>query len=470
MNAPGPKRIKSPLQRGPPIPRGLSKRLRRSLVSLQFALRRPPKLALCLSLLASFLVLLLLFFSTGGFVSAKFSGPHAILSFAHRRHAPDSALSPEACDRKYDQAWQVARDDGREAVKKEVVEIAYFVQVGADSVHLLPRLFARIHHPRNVYVVHVDAKVEEIRRRVVEELVSDSEVYSKNVHVMKSEMITYKAISMVLNTLAAMTIALEKHATWDYFINLSGADYPLVGPEEQARLLSRPKVPNGRLNFVSFFPRKEWKPYSFRIRNMHWDPAAVGYQSSKSQLHLLRGQKTNPLEKHRGFVFTKAEAWMILSRPFVTFVLRSGFAKRMLMNHVHVLSVAEHYFADVLYNHPFWKTTIVPDGMRRVVWYLKHRRSGQHPYVLDTGTGPFAFWEYISETKSLFARKFSEADHPMMDRVDREMNGHGMNVKDEFAEDRKVFYRRIVDHFDDLTKKTLALQRYSYPRAAYPNL
>lgn len=475
MTGPASKKPKSPHRSSNPnLPRTIGKRLRRSILSFQFALqRRPPKAVLFLSVVAIFLVGIVFQVTFWGFVVNKFTGSNAILEFAYN-HKPDSTFSEDSCTHKYDQAWAVMRDDGTAAAKKNIVEIAYFVQVGSDAVALLPRLFTRIHHPRNVYIIHIDTKVDKRLRQGIQDLIAHSPLYSKNMYMLKSEMVTYKAISMVTNTIAAMTLALEKHTTWDYFINLSGADYPLVSPEDQARLLTRPRVPIGRLNFVSFFPRKEWKPYSFRVRNMHWDPAVVGFQSSKSRLRLLRGQKTNPLEPHRAYIFTKAEAWMILSRPFVQFVVRSGFAKRMLVNHVHVLSVPEHYFTDILYNHPFWNQTIVPDGFRRVVWYLKNRRSGQHPYVLDRGSTPFAFWEYIAETRSLFARKFSKPNCALMDRVDAQMSGHGLNASDPkldaFMLDRRTFYGRIVEHFDQLTKKTLAVQGYSYPNTAYPSI
>lgn len=387
----------------------------------------------------------------------------------------EGAFSEEAVERKYDEVWKVRRDNGSEAMGKDRMSIAYFIQVGADSVALLPRLFDRIHHEDNFYVVHIDAKVQESRRIWFKNFIEHNERYHKNMHMMESEMVTYKGISMVMNTIAGMTIALEKHPYWDYFINLSGADYPLVSPENQMKLLARPKAPLGRLNFISFFPEKEWVPYSFRVRLMHWDPAAVGIQNEANRLRLMRGFRTNPLEESRGYVFTKAEAWMILSRPFVSFVIRSSFAKRMLLNHVHILSVPEHYFADILYNHPFWKTTIVPDALRRVVWYLKNRRSGQHPYKLDAGPDPFTMWEYIETTKSLFARKFSRANSQMMDRVDLRQSGRGLNGTDQaevnkYADDRRVFYGRIVSYFDDLTRTTLQGQGYNLDPNAYPNL
>lgn len=453
----------------------LAKRIRKGIVSLQHSLRRPWR-AVAL-LFAAAVVLAVIFkratLNKAYHIMLRSHPTHAVLARAHQPQHIGSAFSEEACEKAFDQAWAVRKDDGKEAASMHKVPIAYFVQVGNDSVPLLSRLFDRIHQPENVYVLHVDAKVDMATRSRVADMVESDEKYAKNVHIMESEMVTYKAISMVTNTIAAMTLALEKSKDWKYFINLSGADYPLVAPERQMLLLARPRVPFGRLNFVTFFPEKEWKPYQFRIRNMHWDPAAVGYQSEQSKLRLLRGLKENPLEPHRGFVFTKAEAWMILSRPFVSFVVRSAFAKRMLINHMHVLSVPEHYFADVLYNHPFWRKTIVPDALRKVVWYLRNRRSGQHPFPLDGGPTVMSRWEYIANTRSLFARKFVKPDSELMDAIDLRQSGAGLTDSDprvnDFENDRQVFYNRIVRHFDALTKKSLELQGYTPPRGAFPN-
>lgn len=368
-------------------------------------------------------------------------------------------------------AWRL--DSG--GALPDAAKLAYFVQVGADSVALLPRLLDIVHLPRNVYVVHVDRKVDENARAGVVALVNESDRFRHNVYIMESEMVTYKGISMVLNTIAAMTLALEKDAHWHYFINLSGADYPLVSPEMQSLLLARPRVPPGRLNFISFFPEKEWKPYQFRVRMLHWDPAVVGHQAAGSRLRRISGMKDNLLEKSRAYDFVKAEAWMILSRPFVQFVVRSAFAKRMLLSHVHVLSAPEHYFADVLYNHPVWRRTLVPDGFRKVVWHHRNHRSGQHPYVLDKGESMYTFWQYIRATRSLFARKFSLPNSPLLARVDRELSGVGnrsdsTTTKARDSQQPHLFYANLVELFDSLTKSTLAKQRYAWPSGAYPPL
>ncbi len=208
---------------------------------------------------------------------------------------------------------------------------------------------------------------------------------------------------------------------------------------------------------------------------MHWDPAVAGLQSASARVRVFRGMKEYPLEKYRHFTFAKAEAWMILSRPFVKFVLRSTFAKKMLLNHVHVRSAPEHYFADVLYNHPMWRSTLVPDAFRKVVWVHKRRRSGQHPYVLDRGENIFSFWEYLKGTRSLFSRKFSIPDSPLLAHIDERLSGTMLDsssraamMSQEAKEERQQFYARMCAHFDEITQKTLRAQNVSWPPNAYP--
>lgn len=399
---------------------------------------------------------------------------HDQLNVSYTHFQPPSPFALDACVRPYDQAWSVLHARTPPPSPKSFAQIAFAIQASGDTVRLLPRLLARIHHERNVYVIHIDAKTTLEQRQKISAFINAHPRYMRNVHLFPSEMLTYKGISTVLNSIALMTLALSVHPDWDYYINLSASDYPLVSPDDICRLLARPQAPSGLLNFVWFFPRKEWIPYSFRVRFMFWDPAASGYQNPHTHLHYMVSQRTNPLEKHRAYIFTKAEAWSILSRPFVQFVVRSSFAKRMFLNHMHVLSVSEHFITDILFNHPVWRATVVPDAFRKVVWYFKGHRSGQHPYSLDRGPRTFAFWGDLEHAKSIFARKFTKPDSKLMDRIDVELSGYGLNSSDprleQFQKPRSTFYREIVDYFDKITQQTLKQQGYKWPITAYPKI
>ena len=453
--------------------RGITKPIRLILRKLQLVFKNPHKPTSIFFLLLCFVLLVILVELSHRTFIYLFSSNEQDISL-DLQNTNGSTVTWNKQYRKYDASWIMSQNTHNSGEPYDFVEIAYFIQAAGNSIVLLPRLFSRIHHQRHVYIVHMDAKVPASNRSYIVQLVQSNPEYAKNIHFLESEMITYKAITMVTNTLAGMTLALEKHKSWKYFINLSGVDYPLVSPENQGRLLARPKAQFGRLNFLTFFPRKEWAQYQFRIRNMHWDPAEAGKQNPNARLYLLRAYKTNPMEQFRAFTFTKAEAWMILSRPFVQFVVRSAYAKRMLLNHLHVLSVPEHYFADILYNHPIWRKTIVPDAFRKVLWYLNNNRSGQHPHVLDQGPTILSRWSYIEETTSLFARKISIHDSPLLDKIDTEMNGYATDNNENqpsLSKDaRQVFYKRIVNHFDTLTQETLKQQGVQWSELAYPEL
>jgi len=369
-----------------------------------------------------------------------------------------------------------ANEDTDLALRMADIKVYPEIKNSADTFSSLrledapvPRLLRVIYNPLNTYVVHVDLKVDAARRLVVKAYIENDSVLRKNVHWLPSEMVTYKGVSMVLNTLAAMNLGLrmskERDAPWHYFINLSGADYPLVSARNQQLLLGRPGVKLGRLNFMTLFPRKEWKPYDFRIRWMHWDARVAGASLKNGRLRAFRGMKNYPLEPYRHFLFSKAEAWMILSKPFVKFVVRSGYAKTMLLSHLYTRSTPEHYFADVLINHPIWKLTLVKDAFRRVVWYHNYRRSGQHPYLLDDKkyTG-LEFWDDIRNSDALFARKFSRSYGPLMAAIDHRLNGFNDNAtkmwKDNISEDsqkvsQRRFFNSVCTRFDQVTADTL---------------
>ena len=47
----------------------------------------------------------------------------------------------------------------------------------------------------------------------------------------KANLVTYRGPTMVANTLHAAAILLREGAEWDWFINLSSSDYPLMAQD-----------------------------------------------------------------------------------------------------------------------------------------------------------------------------------------------------------------------------------------------
>lgn len=96
---------------------------------------------------------------------------------------------------------------------------------------MLRRTLEALYHPNNQYVVHLDAESSAVERRDLKNYVDAQLVFRrmKNVRVIaKANLVTYRGPTMVANTLHAAAILLREGGDWDWFINLSAKDYPLV--------------------------------------------------------------------------------------------------------------------------------------------------------------------------------------------------------------------------------------------------
>lgn len=112
-----------------------------------------------------------------------------------------------------------------------VPRLAYFVSGSKGDLDRVWRLLQVIYHPRNQYVVHLDLESPAAERSELALRIANETVFAKvgNVHVIaKANMVTYRGATMVANTLHACAILLKKSKEWDWFINLSASDYPLV--------------------------------------------------------------------------------------------------------------------------------------------------------------------------------------------------------------------------------------------------
>lgn len=311
----------------------------------------------------------------------------------------------------------------------EEVIIAYFVQISSSSLLLVPRLLARIHHPLNKYALHFDQKIPLRSLMPIHNHIVSNPKY-KNVHIMKRESVTYRGVSMILNTLAAVEDLLAL-GEWHYFINLSGSDYPLVSPHNQRRLLGLPYVRERAANFFTTSSRSQWNTARyFRLRHIAVDGAlgSSPYEND-SKLHLL--PNNNPLFDRLFFEYVKGEGWVILTREACSFLLKNSYARKMLVALAYSQDPSEHFYVSVFWNDPVLNQTIIPHSLRTIYWKLNGVYSGQHPYVMDElrdPDGSYTVWKWLRRSPHFFARKFSDPDANLLDKIDNEMNGLGTNI------------------------------------------
>lgn len=295
--------------------------------------------------------------------------------------------------------------------------LAYFIQISSTTVSHLPRLLARIYHARNCYIIHFDKKVDTtLTNRVRTNMFKKNPHYRNNVKYMPPELITYRGVSMLLNTINAMRELLDFKSDWHYFINISGADYPLVSQTMMRQMLGRHL--EKPLNFLTYAPPEKWEEnIAYRVDNIYVD-AALTFQEEGGEVEQL--EATNPLSRKMKLRYTNAEAWMINSRQLCDFVINSAYARKMLLTFAYSIEASEHYFATLIWNHRDLNRTIVNHAMREVIWEHEGQLAGQHPFFIDEKKrdGSYMFSQRMLTAPTFFIRKFKNADSPLMDILD----------------------------------------------------
>ncbi|VAI01201.1 unnamed protein product [Triticum turgidum subsp. durum] len=113
---------------------------------------------------------------------------------------------------------------------------AYLISGSKGDAGMLRRCLLALYHPRNHYILHLDAEAPDSDRAALAAFVAGHPVLAaaRNVRVVeKANLVTYRGPTMVTTTLHAAAAFLwgegrGKGADWDWFINLSASDYPLV--------------------------------------------------------------------------------------------------------------------------------------------------------------------------------------------------------------------------------------------------
>lgn len=310
-------------------------------------------------------------------------------------------------------------------VSSSPLSIAFFVQVSAASLDLLPRLLLVMWHPRNVYVIHFDAKIDQNHTQSFRQAVSAVPRFN-NVYFLPAEPITYKGVSMLLNTLAAIEFLLDVSHHWDYFINLSGSDYPLVNTGTIGHLLAQPHISGTNMSFIQVSTEsKFWKSMKQSRFNYIYYDTALGLRHVPTT-QLLHTWQHHPLENSVGVQFVHSEAWIIAHRSLAHYAARSSNARKLLLLLSMMQDPEEHFFAMLAWNNERFNTSLAHHAFRAVFWELNGTMSGQHPYYVDEPDekGKFAFWDYyVSTSRCFFLRKVRNPRSAILDRIDRMMSG-----------------------------------------------
>ncbi|MBU4225373.1 MAG: beta-1,6-N-acetylglucosaminyltransferase [Chloroflexi bacterium] len=260
--------------------------------------------------------------------------------------------------------------------------IAYLI-----LVHRYPgqfkRLFRAIYHPANYYLVHVDKRSGVGLQTEIQDFLSSF----ANASLLKSESTLWGGYSLVDAELRGIEELLKISPKWEFFINLSGQDFPLKSQAHIQDFLRR----NKGKDFIKVSNQSKVRPDTLsRIQNYVTESG-----DSILSTPIIKRTYLRDVTPYIG------NQWMILSRKFCEFVCYSPEVERFKRFYRHTFIADEGFFQTIIMNTSY-KGIIVNDDKRTIVWVpvgtIKLR-----PRDFTSQDA-----EFLLASQGLFARKFDE--------------------------------------------------------------
>ncbi len=271
------------------------------------------------------------------------------------------------------------------------VNIAYFI-----LVHRFPeqfkRLFKAIYHAENHYLIHLDKKTSIEIYNEVKNFLADF----PNTYILESENVVWGGYSMVQAELNGMKYLLTLNIRWDFFINLSGQDYPL----KSQKIIRQYLTQNKGSNFIKIADQFVVRPETMNRIENHFTETENGF----SKLTYKRAYLKDVVPYIGG-------QWMILTRTCCEFICNSGEAQKFEDYYLNTLIADESFFQTVLMNTSF-EGILINDDKRAIIWIPDG----------DIKLRPKTFTEedldFLLEGDNLFARKFDDnIDNQVIDNI-----------------------------------------------------
>ncbi|KAL0992585.1 hypothetical protein UPYG_G00095350 [Umbra pygmaea] len=286
-------------------------------------------------------------------------------------------------------------EDPEQAAPAMPVRIAFVLVVHGRASRQFQRLFKAVYHTSHYYYIHVDQRSNYLHRQVLE-LAS----HYSNVRVTSWRMSTIWGGASLLTMYLRCMDDLLKMADWkwDFFINLSAADYPIRTNEQLVGFLTKYRDKN--------FIKSHGRDNTRFIRKQGLDRLFF-----ECDTHMWRlGDRKIP----EGIVVDGGSDWFILNRMFVDYIINSEDELVVSMKRffTYTLLPAESFFHTVLENSAHCQT-LVDNNLRITNWNRKLGCKCQYKHIVDwCGCSPNDFkpqdlprFQQISKP-TFFARKF----------------------------------------------------------------
>lgn len=354
----------------------------------------------------------------------------------------------------------------RYTARKQVI-VAYFIQASVKNSKQVPRLVGALCDRNAVFSLHLDVSIPSIIADDVTR--SARKRCSSRLILVPREHVTYRGITLSHNYLSGAVALFTARVNFDYFINISGADYPTVRTCFLTELLAT--ASSYRLSFIDWHPQEKWRRFARgRLMRRFVDTALVApnlpgrYYTPPNDIPLpeTAPQYLNLQFEHIGWTVAKSSGWFIWHRSLVEHLLLDNRARNMLAAFAQSDASDEHYFATVVWNSPDLRSRTVPSNWRAVFFEAPNgsaplledgiTRSRQHPFYVDEEdeNGHLLFWSLLQQTPAFFTRKVRDNG-----RITDEIDSHLLNggpLRRRYESLVRSSFKTSVQHHLDSTK------------------
>ncbi|CAK9164595.1 unnamed protein product [Ilex paraguariensis] len=297
--------------------------------------------------------------------------------------------------------------------------IAYLISGSINDSRRILRLLFAVYHPKNQYLLHLDLNAPQSERDFLAITVQSVPVFkaAQNVNVIGKADFAYSAGSSSISaTLHGASVLLRISANWDWFINLSAADYPLV---TQDGIIATRRLKPIIVDPGLYLAEKNEMFYATQKREL---PDAYSMLTSKERIRLMMMDRIGVLLIGNFLSLWKAVSQVlfcfsgsssaILSRKFIDHCIlgTENLPRSLLMYLSNTPSSQNVYFPTILCNSRQFHRTIINHSLHYASFDTR-----QTPHPLNS-----SYFNDLVWSGAVFALPFLP-DDPILDRIDQEI-------------------------------------------------
>ncbi|KAI3961661.1 hypothetical protein MKX01_021959 [Papaver californicum] len=281
---------------------------------------------------------------------------------------------------------------------------AYLISGTKGENEKILRLLKSVYHPRNRYLLSLDAGSSNYEREYLAFLVRSERTFRafQNVDVIgRSYAVNKMGSSAVASVLHAAAMFLKVNNDWDWFIALSASDYPIMTQDDLLHAFTF--IPKD-INFIHYSNNTNWKQRR-QVNQIVTDPNLLFEENAPMS------DSSDTRATPDAFKIFEGSPWMILTRDFMAYCVHGwdNLPRTLLMYFANSASPIESYFHTVLCNSDEFQNTTVNNNLR----YTMMNSERQEPDELN-----LSHYKKISDSGLAFAGSFSEAN-PLLQKLDK---------------------------------------------------